>query len=477
MIRGVNLLLTGRTDAAIASLDAATGEGTAASRAVAHDLLAAARWYADDPVGALTDADTAEALALTSSPPAFVRLVRAARACMLAATGQRAPARGDLDRLHRSVSDGSADEAAALTRVAEVLLLAGDGDLDGARSSLARSTVERTVRSSVWTAALEAALGPDGPPPGATEGVALERARQAGRAAADHLAGGPPAGHEHRPFLPADWCEEDRAPITITLSGPGRVERDFARVDHPAWSRARVRELCLHLALVDDQSRSAVAADLWPDRGDRSAGQNLRVTLSHLLDVLDPGRGTRRHGSSPIVERDGSLRFSRDVDLHIDLWDLQRHARAVLTTPDHERPSLLAHARRLIQAPPRPILGGVTVGEWFEPRRRALDDQVVAASLVAGVHALAAGDYELAVALGRHGVAVDPWSERAHALVVEARLDQGNPDGVRRSLVHALAVMDELAASPGPALVELSYRVGLNHRLIANGRSVVRATA
>ncbi len=108
MIRGTNLLLAGRTDAAIASLDAATGEGTPASRAVAHDLVAAARWYAEDPTGAVADADIAEALALTASPPAFVRLVRSARACMLAATGQHVRALADLDLLNQSISDATA---------------------------------------------------------------------------------------------------------------------------------------------------------------------------------------------------------------------------------------------------------------------------------------------------------------------------------------------------------------------------------
>ncbi len=359
--------------------------------------------------------------------------------------------------------------------MAEIIRLAGDGDLDRARTRLEPTTaVERTVRSSVWTAALGAALAPDTQSP-VTDGVgALGRARQAGRAAADYLAGGPPAARQHRPFLPAGWCETGRAAITITLTGPGRVERDFRRVDHPAWSRARVRELCLYLALVKDKSRSAVAADLWPDRGDRSAGQNLRVTLSHLLDVLDPERGNTQPGRSPIIDGNGSLRFSRDADIHIDLWDTQRHARAILVAPDHERPSLLAHARRLIRVAPGPVLGGVAVGEWFEARKRALDDRVVAASLVAGAHAIAAADYELAEALGRHAVAVDPWSERAHALVVEARLDRGDTDGARRALLHALAVLDELAATPGPGLVELSYRVGLNHRLIANGRATFR---
>ncbi|MGP0107851.1 MAG: hypothetical protein ACLPR9_03115 [Acidimicrobiales bacterium] len=36
----------------------------------------------------MADAETAETLALRATPPAFLQLVRAARACLLAATGQ-----------------------------------------------------------------------------------------------------------------------------------------------------------------------------------------------------------------------------------------------------------------------------------------------------------------------------------------------------------------------------------------------------
>jgi DNA-binding SARP family transcriptional activator len=255
----------------------------------------------------------------------------------------------------------------------------------------------------------------------------------------------------------------------VILNGAGRVERDFRPVDHPAWGRARVRELCLHLALVDDRTRAGVAAALWPDRDDRSAGLNLRVTLAHLLDVLDPERITAK-GSELTVESGGSLRFARNTGLHVDLWEIERHAKAIVAAPGHERPWLLAHARRLITLDPGPPLGGVAIGEWFEPHRRRLDDLSVAASLRAGAHALGAADYELAQGLGLRTLKVDPWSERGHALVIEARLEGGDLDGARRALIHAVEMLHDLGVEPGPSLIELGYRVGVNHQLISTGR-------
>jgi DNA-binding SARP family transcriptional activator len=476
MIRGTNLLLAGQSQAAMASLVAATGEGSDSSRAIAHDLLATARWYADDPIGAMADEESAETLALRAGTPSFIQLVRAAKACLLAAAGRSAGAREVLEQIHQAAPGAASDEATALARLAEVLLLVDGGDLDGARGLLEEtSTVERAVRSSVWKVALETALLPTdlvAPTDATRQVVALNRAVAAGRAAARHLGGGSPASQQHRPYLPWRWCTPSRPSIVVSLNGAGLVERDFRPVDHPAWGRARVRELCLHLALVEDRTRTAVAAALWPDRGDRSAGLNLRVTLTHLLDVLDPERVAAK-GSDLIVDSGGSLRFSRDRGLHIDLWDIERHAKAILATPAHERPSLLAHARRLIEIVPGPLLGGVAVGEWFDPYRRTLDDLVVTASLHAGFHALGAADHGLAQALGRRALEADSWSERAHALVIEARLDGGDVDGARRALLHALSVLQDLDVAPGHAIVELGYRAGLNHQSISSGRREV----
>jgi DNA-binding SARP family transcriptional activator len=356
-------------------------------------------------------------------------------------------------------------EVAALVRVAEALLLADQVNLEGARTLIeASAPVGRAVRSSVWRAALATALGGGGFEPPLSPGHAdpnRSRARSAGVAAAEYLAGGPPVDARHRPYLPARWCAQDGPIITLTLQGVGTVELNLEQVTHPAWSRGRVRELCLHLALVQDRNRAGVAAALWPDREDRSAGQNLRVTLTHLLDVIDPDR-TRAGGSVLIIEDAGRLHFNRAPGLHVDLWDLERHAAGIMVTPGHERPSLLAQGRRLLAVKSGPPLGGVTIGEWFEPHRRHLDELAAAAALYAGSAAVAAGDHTLGEALGQRALQADPWSERAHRLVVEARLASGNLDGARGGLRHALEVLDDLGVAPGPATIELARRAGLS---------------
>ncbi len=463
MIRGANLLLADRIHAAVVALEAATGEGSDSSRAVAFDLLASARWYAEDPLGALNDAETAEHLAVRADVPGLVQRIRATRACFLAASGRYGPARKLLDRVERRGGPSQSDEAAALCRVAEALLLADADDLAGARRVVASVTVNgRAVRTSQWTAALSTALGLGGPgdkdPVGAAvTGTGLSRARSAGEAGAAHLSGGPPADAGHRPYLPARWCTPSSPLVTVSLLGTGTVHRGVRHVDHPAWGRSRVRELCLHLALVEDRSREGVAAALWPDLEDRAAGRNLRVTLTHLLDVLDPDR-QRSRGSRLVADRAGCLSFARGGGLTIDLWDLEAHASALLATPEPDRPVLLALARQLADSGTGRLLGGSPVGEWLEPHRRRLDDLVSAAALSAADRALGMADPALAEALAHRALAVDPWSERAQRMVIESRLARGDHDGARRAAEHTLALLADLDATPAPETLALLRR-------------------
>jgi LuxR family maltose regulon positive regulatory protein len=459
MIRGVNLLLGGRFEAAVACLEAATGEGSEGSLAIAHDLLSTARWQAGDPPGALDDAALSVSYAARVGPPARLQLSQAWLACLLAATGQD----GETNALLVQIHGGGpllSSEGAALTSVAEALLHINDPD--AARSLLESDVVlGQPVRSSFWRVALLQALSPIGSPTTpCPEMPGFDRAIAAGTAGQRALAGGPPAASHHRPYLPARWCVTSPASTTVSLFGIGTVRRDQRVVDHPAWQRGRVRELCLHLAVVDQTPRSQVAATLWPERDERSAGQNLRVTLSHLLDVLDPDR-ERSQGSRLLRESSGAIGLDPNSGLRVDVWEVQRHAEFVMATPDDQRASVLARARRLLAARTGPLLDATPVGDWCNPYRRSLDDLVLGAACRAGDLALHSNDLRLAVDLGRLASGIDPWSEAGHRLVIEGRLAQGDLDGARRAQLEAIDHLDDLGVAPGRALVLLGYRLGL----------------
>ena len=423
MIRGTNLLLDGRVGAALATLETATGESSEGTMAAAHDLLSTARWQAADPHGAIDDASLSVSLATQGGPRARLQLSQSWLACLLAATGQDAEAGALLEQI-RHGGPILSSEAAALSAVAEALLLVGDPTT--ARSLLEATDVpDRPVRSSLWRRALLDALAPaTAPPADPVVPPGFERAVEAGEAGRRVLGGGAPAEARPppvppRPVVPHHPGIDDRGPLR---GGHRCGATTGSSIIRPGAARG-CGELCLLLALLDQVPRAQVAMTLWPDRDERSAGQNLRVTLSHLLDVLDPDR-ERSRGSRLVLEEGGAIRLDPGSGLRVDVWEVQRHAELVLTTPEDQRASLLAHARRLLAARSGPLLDGTPVGDWSGPHRRRVDDLVLGAAGRAGELALHSTDVGLAVDLGRLLLSIDPWSEQGHRLVIEGRLVQ-----------------------------------------------------
>lgn len=459
MIRGTNLLLAGQLVAASEVLEAATYIGGDGSRAVAHDLLSTVRWYRGDEDGALQDEADAIALAARSGNPAALRLAQAGRACLLAARGESEAARRQLEELHQGPPGAPPDEAVALAGTADILIAVNNGEIERARARVHTIPAPaRAARSSLWKAALVAALDPEAAKGDTSSPPGIRRAVHAGETGASFLAGGPPAGIDQRPFLPAIWCEQPLPRLTIKLLGDARIERDSVPVTHVAWSRSRVRELCLHLALVTDRDRNAVASDLWPGLDERSAARNLRVTLTHLMDVLDPPR--QRMLVHPLFHDNGAFAFDRRSGLQIDVWDLEDHSRSVLTGGEHDD-ALLGHGRRLVRAGWGSLLGSGAAGEWAEPYHRRLSDLVYRAALRSGARAIRSRIGELAVDLANLALAVDPWSERAYTLLAEGHLVAGDADGARRAVLSATAALDELGVPAGVELLELIARLGL----------------
>jgi DNA-binding SARP family transcriptional activator len=93
------------------------------------------------------------------------------------------------------------------------------------------------------------------------------------------------------PAPPAQSCY-------LAVLGPqalnrGQVDGDPV-VDHDL-RRRRVQELIAFLVMHRQTTRSAIAAAIWPYLDERSAANNLGVTLNHLMRLLEP----TRHSGEP----------------------------------------------------------------------------------------------------------------------------------------------------------------------------------
>lgn len=462
MVRGTNLLLCGRHLEAIAQLEAATGVGDAWSHATALALLGTARWGHGDRYAAVEDLTEAERRSRQVGSAAASDLAAATRAAMLAAMHDP---RADQALAAVAARAHLDDEGRRLIQVARAMSAANAGNVALTRTLAAPIDVpERLTLSAIWTVALRTAVDldhDDGWAAMLEQHEALQPAVQAGAAAAAHLAGGERAATQFAPYLPVAWFEPGADHVELSLLGAASARRGDQLIEHSSWERTRVRELCLHLALVDDASRELAAAHLWPDLSSDAAARNLRVTLSHLLDVVDPDR-PRGRGSDLIEDHSGVLRFE-DVDrLRIDLRRATIAAREIMTADaGGDDRGLLAAARRLRREPLGRLLGGASVGEWVEPYLRHWTDLMAGAVATAAPVALKAGDPALAEELVQRGLQLDPWAERLHQMLVRARLAKDDLDGARRAWRVAVDHLDDLGVRPEAATLTLGRDLGL----------------
>ena len=474
MIRGTNLLLLDRTDDAIDALTAATGHGSTWTYAVALELLGTAHWNAGDRVSAIDDLRRSEALARAIGAVQTTALAGSHLAVLEAADG-RPEATATARRAASPGGVPSEDEAGRLLAAAAVLRLAGAGDVTGAaRAAAELETPTRAVRSAHWTAALRSALVPDADAelaPLAEAHPSLRHALVAGAAGREHLASGAPAPAAARRMLPGHWCEPEPPTVEVRLLGAPTVLHDGRDIGHPDWERTRVRELCLHLALVTTMARDQVAARLWPDLARDAANRNLRVTLTYLLNVLDPGRA-KGATSALLDDAAGTLSLSSSPRLRIDVRDTTVWAEQIRTgAASGDASAVVRAARRLVHVPGGDLLGGVAASEWIERADEDRAERVLRAGLAGGPVLLRAGHPDLAEAIAQRGLVEDPWAERLHQVIIRSRLARDDLDGARRSLRRALKALDDLGVRPEPATIELARLVGID----ADGRRAASA--
>jgi len=460
MMRGTNHLLAGDLGTSVALLEQSTGWGGDWSYATALQLLATARWMSGDAIGAVRDLEVAEAAAAAAGARSVQDVAMATRAAFVAAHQL-----GDDPNPARTPTAVGDPEAARLFAVAAAMTHLAADDVAAARAIVEQlDPPERSVRSTSWTASLGTALGAAGADRWADVAArhpALAAAVEAGHAGRLHLETGRPAPRSARPYLPSWWCEPVESVVELRLVGSPEVHVDGRPVEHRSWERARVRELSLYLAVVPPASRDLAAERLWPELSGDAAQRNLRVTLTYLLDVIDPGR-PRGGGSRLIAERGGTISLAEAPWMRVDLRDEERWATRLLTAAAAgDGAGTLAAARGLDRGSGGRTLAGAAVGAWFEPFESRRHDRLLGALAAGAEAALEAGEAALAERLAERGLTEDPWAERLHQLAIRARMERDDLDGARRALRRARRALDELGLHPEAPTRRLARDLGV----------------
>ena len=247
--------------------------------------------------------------------------------------------------------------------------------------------------------------------------------------------------------------------LRLGLLGPLELHRDDQPVSHPDLRRERVRQMLGYLAMHPRTTRQRVAAELWPDFDDEAAGRNLRVTLTYLQRVLEPGR----RGSDPpyFLRADGpALDLSVGPWLTIDVHEFDRcldeaeeadgHASASRALPAYQRALALYRGDFCPSQPD---------ADWAELERDRLRLRYLAAAVRVGELLLADGDEQTPLRLGHEALHAEPWSEAAYRLLVCTHLARGEHAQARRTLARCHAMLADLQVDPEPQTQMLTRRL------------------
>jgi LuxR family transcriptional regulator, maltose regulon positive regulatory protein len=238
--------------------------------------------------------------------------------------------------------------------------------------------------------------------------------------------------------------------LELRLLGAIELRRDGAPVNAPDWRRGRVRSLIAHLVLHRSVTRDRVASDLWPHLDGNAQLRNLRITLTYLLRVLEPGRADRdasffirSHGNSLLLDRGEWL--DTDVWRFDDLWSAASEADRL------GNPSVALDAIQQAVALWRGDPSELANEDWALPEVEERRIRLVHLASRAGELSLAKGQPEDARQLGQLALSVDPWSERAHYLIVAGHHAAGDDRAAHRALKRYQNRLDELGLSPDNA--------------------------
>ncbi|MFD4638654.1 hypothetical protein ACFWN2_15160 [Lentzea sp. NPDC058436] len=223
-------------------------------------------------------------------------------------------------------------------------------------------------------------------------------------------------------------------PIGIEVIGPMRVTRNGLAADAPELRRVRVRQLLGLLVLRPVVTRDQAVDLLWPDHDPAGAARNLRVTMTHLRRLLEPGRAGGE--ASYCLRSDGdSIRLVRGGLLTADLWSFHELGEADL-----------GDAVALWRGDPLPDLAGVCEAEIARIRSRHVRNL-----LALGELRLVTGDPAEAHQLADRAWELEPFEPRGHRLALAAALRARNPQRTSETRARVLDSLRQIGVRPDPA--------------------------
>ena len=247
--------------------------------------------------------------------------------------------------------------------------------------------------------------------------------------------------------------------LRIGVLGPLELRRGGQLVEDSAWSRERVRSLLLYLVDRGRVRRDRAASALWGDMEDEAAVNNLRVTLNHLQQVLQPGRD--RDSAPFFIQSDGDyLGLVDDPLLAIDVREFERRIDEATQAESERAPALaLENYLSAVDLYRGPYLIDGADRDWGYYDRIRIQSRFVESAIRAGDLLLARGDAREADRLAVRAAETEPFSEPAHRLRARALLAAGDRAAARAALSSAVEDLRAEDLEPEPGTLDLLDRL------------------
>lgn len=256
---------------------------------------------------------------------------------------------------------------------------------------------------------------------------------------------GPVTRSAGSPIVTSMGMDFHLTPVRIQLTGRVAVESDHTVVDERQLYGRQARLIFALLVVERDRPvhRDELAEALWPNGPPRTWDAALRGVVSKVRAFLGAAglpQGTAPTGNSGTYQ----LRLPPDVVVDVE------SACSALETAEQVLPEDIIHAITLAEyarkVMSRPFLCD-TKGRWVDSFRDRLRNSLLWSQCVLSEGYARGGKYQLAVRAAEDAIALEPFRERTHQLLIRVHTAAGNPaealrayDRCRRILAEELGV-------------------------------------
>ena len=346
--------------------------------------------------------------------------------------------------------------------LARTLLAAREGHLDPDTELGPPSTVVTSLPLA-WSVELAVRASAAGCP----DGSSLLRALTAWLPAPTRheaewlVAHGDPTCQAAAAELLEDLRDHTEDPLSIDVLGPLRLRIGEAEMSSPELRRSRVRTLLALLVLRGPLRRERICDLLWPDLEPAAAAQNLRVTLSRLRRLLEPGRAPGQ-STSRIRSHTDAIELAGPPLVDTDLWRFHRYVAAADQAQrigdSTEESACLARAIDLWRGEPLVDLASV---EELDGEVESLHRSIVDESLRLGELLLVSGRFDESLQCAERSRLASPYSERAHRLAIACHLQRHDHSGLESAVQSTSTLLADLGVEPDDATKMLLRRAAV----------------